>query len=54
MKPVTKDLPNADQPGVLLQSASAIQAFIDTPMRWKVGQKVCVVLWDAFCSVSFY
>ena len=38
MRPVTKDLPNADQAGVLLQSASAIQAFIDTPMKWKVGQ----------------
>ena len=37
-KPLTPNLPNPDQPGVLLQSSSAIRAFIDKPMRWKVGQ----------------
>ncbi len=37
-KPVTSSLPNPGQPGVLLQSASAIRAFLGQPMRWKVGQ----------------
>lgn len=38
-KPLTANLPNtSDQPGVLLQSASAIRTFIDQPMRWRVGQ----------------
>ena len=38
LKPITEGLPNPDQPGVLLQSASAVQAFIGRPMRWKVTQ----------------
>ncbi len=37
-KPITPNLPNPEQPGVLLQSSSAIRAFIDQPMRWKIGQ----------------
>jgi len=36
--PVTSTLPNPGQPGVLLQSASAVRAFLGQPMRWKVGQ----------------
>lgn len=37
-RPITQNLPNPDQPGVLLQSASAIRAFLEQPMRWKVGE----------------
>jgi hypothetical protein len=35
---VTVGVPTADQPGVLLESASSIRSFIDVPIRWKVGQ----------------
>jgi hypothetical protein len=37
-QPVTPGLPNSDQPGVLLQSASVAQTFFDQPLRWRVRQ----------------